>query len=58
MFKIKVYSQSSDSGVISTIRDKKSARNCVLFSAICRRLQYSLQTHKQQQLCVYTHTHK
>jgi len=38
-----VYSQSSVSGEISTIRDRKLARNCVLFSANCRRLQYSLQ---------------
>lgn len=51
------YAQSSVSGVISTISDRKFSRNWVLFSATCRRLQYSLQRRgKSQSLLAFPHS--
>lgn len=39
-------SHSSDSGEMSSMRDRKFCKNCVLLSESCRRLQYSLRRQK------------
>lgn len=43
-------SQSSESGLRFTTKEMKSARNCVLFSAIGRRWQYSLGRERDGQI--------